>query len=219
MTDSGPPDKPESPVPPRSRWRRLRKWLVRGALVTLAVLLVAYLAFTGPRDTDLYPPRGQSPYRLPWPAGVTRLCVQSNRGVVSHRGPEEFAYDFAMPVGSDVCAARAGTVVQVVVEHDGNGVRAPNNRVVVAHDDGTFAWYFHLKQGGSYVQPGDEVRQGQLIAASGNVGHSMLPHLHFHVTDADGTLLRVTFNDVAEDGGIPRMFKRYTSGNAAPVTP
>jgi murein DD-endopeptidase MepM/ murein hydrolase activator NlpD len=65
------------------------------------------------------------------------------------------------------------------------------------------------------VKPGQKVRQGEVIAASGNVGISMLPHLHFDVTDQEDHLLPVTFADVESDGGIPRMFKRYTSGNSA----
>ncbi|MGI8603123.1 MAG: hypothetical protein ACR2OZ_08995 [Verrucomicrobiales bacterium] len=79
----------------------------------------AYLAFTGPRNLGRYPDRARSPYRLPWPAGVAHICAQGNRGVVSHRGAEEFAYDFSMPVGSPVCAARAGIVTKVRVSRDG----------------------------------------------------------------------------------------------------
>src|SRR6516225_5495645 len=127
-----------------ARWR---KRLVRGTLVVLLILFVAYVLFTGPHDVERYPPADQSPYRLPWPAGVTYWCCQSNRGIVSHRGQEEFAYDFAMPVGSDVLAARGGTVTAVVVEHDGNGLNAPNNGILIDHGDGTFGWYLHLKQG------------------------------------------------------------------------
>ena len=42
-----------------------------------------------------------------------------------------------MPVGSDVCAARAGVVTWVVDSHDGNGINAPNNSIAIRHDDGT----------------------------------------------------------------------------------
>jgi murein DD-endopeptidase MepM/ murein hydrolase activator NlpD len=142
------------------------------------------------------------------------LCCQGNRGIVSHRGDGEFAYDFAMPVGSDVCAARAGVVKWVEVGNDGNGRHAPNNFVVIEHGDGTFGWYLHIRREGSYVQPNQRVRQGERIAASGNVGLSMLPHLHFQVSNSRGESLPVTFTDVDSDRGIPRMFKRYTSGNS-----
>lgn len=180
----------------------------------LGLCLLVYVFFTGPHDLDQYPNPSASPYRLPWKAGVTRLCVQSNRGVVSHRGWEEYAYDFKMPVGSEVCAARAGTVVKIEVSHDGHGNSMPNNYIAVDHGDGTWAWYLHLKQGGSKVQVGQRVAQGQVIAESGHVGRSMMPHLHFHVTDAQRTkTFPISFNDLAKDRGVPRMFFYYTSGN------
>ena len=136
--------------------------------------------------------------------------MQSNRGVVSHRGLEQFAYDFAMPVGSDICAARAGEVIKVVVEHDGHGYRWPNNMVVLRHEDGTLGYYLHIKKDGSRVAVGDKVTQGQVIAASGHVGNSMLPHLHFHVTDPERkSTLPLSFSDVNRDRGVPRMFKWY----------
>jgi murein DD-endopeptidase MepM/ murein hydrolase activator NlpD len=61
------------------------------------------------------------------------------------------------------------------------------------------------------------VQRGQRIAASGNVGRSMMPHLHFHVTTKDGDYLPTSFADVQGDRGIPRMFKMYTSGNNGPL--
>jgi murein DD-endopeptidase MepM/ murein hydrolase activator NlpD len=119
-----------------------------------------------------------------------------------------------MPVGSDVCAARAGTVTRVVIHHDGHGLHMPNNLVAVDHGDGTTAWYLHLQKGGSLVKVGDYIAQGQKIAQSGHVGRSLAPHLHFQVTDSArrGTL-PVSFSDVTYLRGIPRMLFFYTSGN------
>jgi murein DD-endopeptidase MepM/ murein hydrolase activator NlpD len=195
-----------------------------GAIILVALLIVgvgAYLLFTGPHNLDQYPGARPSPYRLPWTAGETHLCVQSNRGIVSHRGWDEFAYDFAMPVGTDVRASRAGKVIKVVDSNDGHGYHWPNNLITIQHDDGTQASYLHLKKDGSRVKAGDVVAQGQVIAASGHVGNSMLPHLHFHVTDKDRKSTQpISFTDVDKDAGIPRMFKSYTSGNtpAEPTT-
>ncbi len=115
-----------------------------------------------------------------------------------------------MPVGSDVCAARGGVVARVEQSHDGNGTKMPNNLIRIRHDDGTLGWYLHIRKDGALVKEGESVVQGQRIALSGNVGRSMLPHVHFHLTDAEWNYLRVTFADVPEDRGIPRMFKRYT---------
>jgi murein DD-endopeptidase MepM/ murein hydrolase activator NlpD len=168
----------------------------------------------GPPDPTGYPSREESPYRLPWEAGEVRFCVQGNRGIVSHRGPEQFAYDFALPLGTPVCAARGGRVFHVDLSHDGRGFSAPNNLLGIDHGDGTIGWYVHLLKGGSSLDVGEEVVQGQVIAVSGNVGRSLLPHLHFEVTGGDGVTIPVTFAEVFTDRGIPRMFKRYTSGNA-----
>ncbi|HEV2972413.1 MAG TPA: M23 family metallopeptidase [Pirellulales bacterium] len=184
----------------------------------MAMLLFAtmFFLFTGPHDLDRYPLATSSPYRLPWPGGVTRLCIQGSRAIVSHRDWEEFAYDFARQVGSDVCAARGGTVAYVDVTHDGNGRNTENDLITVDQGDGRLGCYLHLRQGESYVQPGQRVHQGDVIAASGNIGLSMLPHLHFNVIDEVHRLVPVTFADVDSDSGIPRMFKRYTSGNSVP---
>ena len=80
---------------------RCRKIVLGGAAIGTLVLATLYVLFTGPHDLDRYPPAASSPYRLPWTGGVMRLCIQGNRAIVSHRDWEEFAYDFAMPVGSD----------------------------------------------------------------------------------------------------------------------
>jgi len=200
-------------VNPRTRWGQ---WLARviNLLVWIATLscVIAFLVFTGPRDLSQYPNPKTSPYFLPWRPGVARLCVQGNRAVVSHRGGEEFAYDFAMPEGSDVCAARAGKVELVDVSHDGHGSTMPNNEILINHGDGTWGSYLHLKQGGAKVHVGQHVQRGQFIAASGNVGLSMLPHLHFEVDDKRGRSLPITFADVPGNG-TPLMFRRYTPGN------
>ncbi|MHC4393567.1 MAG: M23 family metallopeptidase, partial [Planctomycetota bacterium] len=95
----------------------------------------------------------------------------------------------------------------------GNGFRKPNNKIGIRHEDGTTAWYLHFKQHGSLVKKGDVLEQGDPVALSGNVGRSMLPHLHFDVTDKSGATVPIRFRDVDVHGGIPWMFERYTSGN------
>jgi murein DD-endopeptidase MepM/ murein hydrolase activator NlpD len=191
----------------RSVW-----WKITAGTAVLAG--AAYFYFTGPRDLARYPAAAESPYKLPWPAGISWFCVQSNRGIVSHRGFEQFAFDFKMPEGSEVCAARAGLVTAVDVSHDGRGIAAPNNRIVIEHTDATRGVYLHLQKGGSLVAVGDRVAQGQRIGRSGNVGRSMTPHLHFHVSAPEKSeTIPISFADVPTDAGIPRMFFRYTSGN------
>ena len=53
--------------------------------------------------------------------------------------------------------------------------------VVLQHEDGTFAEYFHLKKDGVLVKLGEEANRGDPLALSGNTGWSISPHLHFAV--------------------------------------
>lgn len=57
------------------------------------------------------------------------------------------------------------------------------NVVVVEVGDGRFAVYAHLKPGSVSVEAGDAVRTGQPVGQIGNSGHSLAPHLHFHIED------------------------------------
>lgn len=90
-----------------------------------------------------------------------------------------------MPVGDDVIAARAGTVIEVrdgtpdisAWEYEGQ-----HNYIFIQHEDGTVAFYAHLKKDSIAVQVGQYVEIGQRIAASGNSGMTGgKPHLHFGV--------------------------------------
>lgn len=122
-------------------------------------------------------------YILPFSKGASYKLLQGYNGPWGHKGHAEFAYDFQMPVGSSIIAARSGEVVHVVENYD-NGTRKPGqeNVVVIRHSDSTFARYYHLTKEGVLVTVGEKVEQGQRIALSGDSGASAGPHLHFDVT-------------------------------------
>jgi len=124
-------------------------------------------------------------YSLPYASGKSYRIIQGYGSRFSHTGREEFAIDVDMKVGTPVHAARAGIVARVEESHskgcweDGCGNYA--NFIVILHGDGTTGEYYHLMQGGSQVELGDSVSQGQMIGYSGNTGHTTMPHLHFAV--------------------------------------
>jgi murein DD-endopeptidase MepM/ murein hydrolase activator NlpD len=129
----------------------------------------------------------QSPYVLPYPAGSSFRLMQGycySEG--GHRN--QLAYDFETPVGTQVIAARSGLVMQVRrdLPDDGKQPQAgQHNHIMIKHDDGTVAFYAHLKQHSILVKVGDHVSQGQPIAESGNSGNTQgLPHLHFGVYES-----------------------------------
>ncbi len=120
-------------------------------------------------------------YDLPYEKGAAHAIHQGYNGKLSHQN--ENALDFTMPEGTRILAARGGVVVKVV-EHNTQNCLKPeckdyNNYILICHSDGTFAEYVHLLHQGARVKPGDAVRQGDLIALSGNTGWTTGPHLHF----------------------------------------
>ncbi len=81
--------------------------------------------------------------------------------------------DLATPTGTQVWASSGGTVA-LAGWQGGYG-----NVVFINHPDGKQTRYGHLSK--IYVSAGQTVRQGQVIAASGNTGVSTGPHLHFEI--------------------------------------
>ena len=105
-----------------------------------------------------------------------------------HRGVTRFGYDFGMPIGTPVQAAREGTVRQVEESHRDGQVAATgsDNYIVLEQRDGTTALYGHLTANGAVVEVGDEVAARTVIGFSGNTGNTGgRPHLHFSVQMCD----------------------------------
>lgn len=93
----------------------------------------------------------------------------ASRGRYPHAG-----IDFAVPIGTPVGAALAGSVAKtgtnIVTGRTGKGV-------LLSHPGNRNTYYGHLSA--FRVGVGDQVSQGQTIALSGNTGRSTGPHLHF----------------------------------------
>ncbi|MBK3867317.1 peptidoglycan DD-metalloendopeptidase family protein [Pseudomonas stutzeri] len=149
----------------------------------------------------LYSPEPDQPgsvdgqaYALPWRGGPFRIS-QGAGGDFSHNSPSgRYAVDVAMPVGTPIAAARAGTVVKV---RNGQAGRLPDpagNYVRIEHDDGTHSAYLHLSRGSVRVSPGQRVEVGTLLGKSGSTGRSTGPHLHFVVQKPYGkSMLSIPF--------------------------
>jgi murein DD-endopeptidase MepM/ murein hydrolase activator NlpD len=94
----------------------------------------------------------------------------------SHNGT-----DFAIPVGTTVCAAAPGEVVEVRSEFNRGGLK-----VFIDHGKGLITCYAHLAR--SLVKVGEILKRGQAIALSGYSGLDGfstfpfgIPHVHFNV--------------------------------------
>lgn len=102
--------------------------------------------------------------------------------------------DMAAPVGTPLYAASDGVIV-----HAGGGIEGRSGTLVIieAEVDGvkTWFWYGHMYSSQVYVQEGDTVTAGQVIAGVGSNGYSTGPHLHFeiHVGEWDNAVNPLTW--------------------------
>jgi murein DD-endopeptidase MepM/ murein hydrolase activator NlpD len=153
-------------------------------------------------------------YLVPFSAGRDFPITQAYPDAMTHRTPDSvYAVDIAMPVGTNVLAARDGIVFDVASKNYRGGLDLSRdgeaaNIIRILHDDGSFSLYAHLNWNSIRVKPGDRVRAGQYIADSGNTGFTSGPHLHFSVQRNAG--LRVE--------SIPVIFKGSNSAAVVPAT-
>ena len=155
-------------------------------------------------------------YRPPFGGKQKQVLSQGQNGSFSHTGAARFSFDFAMPIGTPIVAARGGRVVEVSDGHTRSGVSEAfldqANAVTILQIDGTFATYAHLDPG-SGVRPGMLVNVGDVIGFSGDTGYSTGPHLHFSVwkaTATGGTTIPIRFYDGSTEGFVPRKGVAYT---------
>ncbi|MDQ7993417.1 MAG: M23 family metallopeptidase [Propionicimonas sp.] len=176
--------------------------------------LIPYLLLRGSVDPARY---ATAPVLLlPFPGGERTWVIQGNNSSFNHTHgnlTQDFAYDFRRGCGTPVLAAAGGQVTSVIDSNDGIG--GPNNEVEVTHPDGSVASYLHVQKGSAAVAVGAYVNQGDQLAKAGSVGNSLTGHIHFHVRQGADTV-PVKFSDVTRHAGVPRGFRFYTSGNAAP---
>jgi murein DD-endopeptidase MepM/ murein hydrolase activator NlpD len=84
------------------------------------------------------------------------------------------ALDIASAIGIPVAASDGGYVSYAGWDNTGYGYM-----VMIDHGNGFQTLYGHLSQ--YYVDPGQPVARGQVIAAMGSTGRSTGPHLHFEI--------------------------------------
>ena len=145
-------------------------------------------------------------YAYPLAGGDLRV-EQGFGGAWSHNDEQShYAVDFAAPIGTQVFAARGGTVMQVESDFDKAGLNLEKyggraNYVRIVHDDGSMALYAHLREGGVLVRVGQRVEKGQEIGLSGNTGFTSGPHLHFAVqVNRDMRLVSIPFRMFGPQG-------------------
>jgi murein DD-endopeptidase MepM/ murein hydrolase activator NlpD len=192
------------------------------ALATQATALFYSFAPRGAKHDDTVR------YRLPFDPSVPRLLGQGVGGDMgydiygnpvsspqgdpaSHLGRWKYGFDWSVPIGTPIVAARDGEVARVI---DGGPAPAPASRanaVFLKHADGTWSEYVGL-DAGIPVQPGQKVRAGDVIAKSGATGswrgdRGNGQGLHFAVGHLDDQgepeTVPIRFDDGSAAGFVP----------------
>lgn len=82
--------------------------------------------------------------------------------------------DILVPEGTEVRASLAGTVI-----YAGNGLESFGNLVLIRHQGGWVTIYGNNSE--LFVNRGDEIQIGDVIAKSGRSGYVARPQLHFEI--------------------------------------
>jgi hypothetical protein len=114
-----------------------------------------------------------------------------------YKGPKEKLESYAI-FGKPVLAVADAVVVTAV---DGEPEQTPGSyptNIPIDKADGNFvvldlganryALYAHMQPGSVKVHKGDKVRLGQEIGLVGDTGNSIVPHLHFQVTNGPASV-------------------------------
>ncbi|MCA9353054.1 peptidoglycan DD-metalloendopeptidase family protein [Patescibacteria group bacterium] len=136
-------------------------------------------------NPDSLPAKGSAV--LAWPLENIFITQRFGKTVSSERlyvSGSHSGVDFRADVGTPVYAVADG-VVKGVGDTDQTCYRASFGKwVFIEHDIGLSTTYGHLSSW--KVKEGDRVKKGELIAYSGNTGHSTAPHLHVTVYATKG---------------------------------
>lgn len=89
--------------------------------------------------------------------------------------------DLGIPANTQIKSPMPGTVENVYSSPEGG------NQLIIKHNNGYVTGYAHLTK--ALVKKGDKIRQGEIVALSGNTGKSTGPHLHFTLKDGFGNWL------------------------------
>lgn len=133
----------------------------------------------GEDTTDFFDAHGESAKTMLMKTPVDGARISSGFGMRFHPvlGYTRMhkGIDFAVPSGTPVMAAGAGTI-QTARWENGFG-----NFILLNHANGYATAYGHLSRFAAGIHAGSQVRQGQVIAYSGATGLATGPHLHYEI--------------------------------------
>lgn len=128
-----------------------------------------------PRSSSAFRSIAAPPPSVNAPAGSGYLWPTSVRRITQYFGWRHTGLDVAGPVGTPIYASKAGKVTRSQCGWNGGY----GCYIIIDHGGGVQTLYAHNSQ--HYVSVGQQVSQGQTIAAMGSTGRSTGPHIHYEV--------------------------------------
>ena len=104
--------------------------------------------------------------------------------------------------------------------------KADGNAVILDLGAHRYALYAHMQPGSIKVRSGEKVHLGQVIGLVGDSGNSIVPHLHFQVTDGPSSLSSnglpyeiSEFQVTGTTAGTKAFDEAESNGTPVPITP
>ena len=110
---------------------------------------------------------------------ITSACGNRINPILGKRENHN-GLDIAVAEGTDIVAVKSGRVTEVRTS------ATYGKLLKYETEDGYTVMYAHLSK--VLVKPGESVKQGQVVAKSGNTGLSTGPHLHYSLWKGDELL-------------------------------
>ncbi|MDE2031011.1 MAG: peptidoglycan DD-metalloendopeptidase family protein [Patescibacteria group bacterium] len=136
-------------------------------------------------NPNLLPPEGTS--ILSWPLDYVYITQLFGRTVAARRlylSGSHSGVDFRASIGTPVKSMAVGTVVGVGDTDQFCKGASFGKWVFIKYNNGLSSTYGHLSV--ILAKPGQEVQTGDVVALSGNTGHTTGPHLHVTVYASQG---------------------------------
>jgi murein DD-endopeptidase MepM/ murein hydrolase activator NlpD len=158
-------------------------------------------------------PPGPNTWLMAQPYGNTTGAYRQRFTTYGASGGIHFGVDLSAPCGTEVVAIADGVVFAV----DGPFGSPPHNLMIDHPDLGYASMYGHLLEAPD-LQPGDGVRQGQVVALSGDSQETCAgrPHLHLEIRDLNyhtikynpAELIETNWDSLTLISNQPRDFAR-----------
>jgi murein DD-endopeptidase MepM/ murein hydrolase activator NlpD len=157
-------------------------------------------------------PPGPNTWLMAQPYGNTTGAYSQRFTTYGASGGIHFGVDLSAPCGTEILAIADGVVYAV----DGPYGSPPHNLMIDHPDLGYASMYGHLLEQAS-VTPGQEVKQGDIVALSGDSFETCdrRPHLHLEIRDLNHVrkydplpMIDVNWDNLALFGSFSRSFQR-----------